>query len=157
MGTRTQSVDDPSTKCRLLYGPQFRKPTSYKSVLCAMCDRVRTVWEDDSILLFRITELLLAALQFADPYLWFAAGAEALSKSLQSKRKNADEIAYRVGYAVSDAYILARLIIPLVLLSSAVRSSVWYWVTFVLVRGNLLAFSFTASTGNFQEHVFDAE
>ncbi len=114
---------------RLLFGPGFKQPSGYKSMLPGMATGIVAVWKDNTFLLFRICKLILAGLQFVFPYNWLCILAEAIGRRMVPRGQTPSDFSYKVNYAVSEIYILARIVVPVVLLVALqLRNSVWYWI-----------------------------
>jgi hypothetical protein len=99
-----------------------------------MCRELRTIWWDSSFLIFRWVRLAIACLQFALPYNVLCLLAEYLGSGMHRKRRSTSLLAYKINYAVSESYILAKFLIPLLLLTCfQVKSLLWEVTLIVLV------------------------
>ncbi len=101
----------------LFFGPRFRVPPRYTSMMDTMCREVCAIRRDSSFLLFRLFKFIMLCIQFAFPYNWIGILAEGLFSKRLFKRHTTSLKAYKANYFACEIYILVKFLLPLMLLT----------------------------------------
>ena len=126
-------------KRAFLFGPRFKVPPRYTTMIDGMCREAGAFRRDSSFLLFRLFKLSMAWLQFLLPYNWFGILAESIVDRKFSRRGPTSLRAYKANYMACEAYILGKFLLPLFLVTCLqVKSVAWQVLLAILVSETVI-------------------